>query len=222
MPRLLRSRERITYEFDPATSRDYDVGANWGHWTRDALLVFPDASFVLFEPQDHLREHVSDLLARGDKVVWRPIGLSDRKGEALFTFRERDDSSSFNMTEDQAHAAGLRQAKIEISTIDSIVEESGGAAPDLIKIDAEGLDLQVLAGARKTLESTDVVLVEGGVMAGIENSLVKVCAWMDEAGFQLAQITDLNNSGNNHLLYLVEMAFIRRKSDFFAKADKSF
>src|SRR5215467_3428989 len=39
-----------------------DVGANRGNWTRTAIRFFPDAQYTLFEPQDHLKVHIHDLL----------------------------------------------------------------------------------------------------------------------------------------------------------------
>ena len=48
----------------------YDIGANRGNWTRLALKFFPDAKYILFEPQDWLRESVEDLLQDGAKLVW--------------------------------------------------------------------------------------------------------------------------------------------------------
>ena len=40
-----------------------DVGANHGLWTRQAMVVFPDAEYTLVEPQDELKCNIEDLIA---------------------------------------------------------------------------------------------------------------------------------------------------------------
>src|SRR5471030_1778098 len=70
-----------------------DVGANHGAWTRSALSFFPDASCILVEPQDHLKVHVQDLVARGHKLQWISAGVSDRPGVLPLTITPGDDAS---------------------------------------------------------------------------------------------------------------------------------
>src|ERR1051326_6113053 len=63
--------------FDP--KHIVDVGANHGAWTRKAVKFFPDADYTLFEPQDHLKSHIQDMVAAGRKIRW----VGDRKSTRL-------------------------------------------------------------------------------------------------------------------------------------------
>ena len=139
-----------------------DIGANRGMWTREALKFFPNARYTLVEPQDYLKAHIHDLVEGGSKIQWINAGASDRSGTMTFTISHRDDSSTFALTEEQARDAGLQQRAIDVMTLNEIAA-AGGDLPDMVKIDAEGLDLKVLAGASDLLGRTDVFLVEAVV-----------------------------------------------------------
>jgi len=172
----------------------YDIGANRGSWTARALRVWPSARYRLFEPQTDLHRPL------GPNVEWSERGVLDKPGEARFTITERDDSCTFDERD------GGEYRTVPVTSIDA--EIGDGPVPDLIKIDAEGMDLQVLRGASRALGVTEVFLVEAGVLAGIENDIASVLRFMDGAGYRLAQITDLNNGPQSRLLWVVELAFV--------------
>ena len=68
-------------------------------------------------------------------------------GQLAFTLANREDSSTFDLTEEEAKRAGFRQVLVEVETLNEIVRSSG-LPPDLVKIDAEGLDLRVFKYSR--------------------------------------------------------------------------
>ena len=190
-----------------------DVGANHGHWTRTALRYFPAAQYTLVEPQDHLKIHIQDLLAVGYKITWINAGAGDTPGTFPFTISHRDDSSTFALDAEQARAAGQQQVLLPIRTLNEIVSSTGAPTPDMVKIDAEGLDLKVLAGASDLLGVTDVFLVEACICSnGGTNTAAAVIAFMNQAGYRLIDITDLNRSPAHQVLWLAELAFLRNGS----------
>jgi FkbM family methyltransferase len=197
-----------------------DIGANHGLWTREALRFFPDARYTLVEPQDYLKADIQDLIDRGSKIQWINAGASDRPGTLLFTITERDDSCSFAYSEEQARTAGFKQTTVPVKTMNEIAELVGGDLPEMVKIDAEGLDLKVLAGASDLLGKTDIFLVESVVRGGgaYENTVLQVIRFMADAGYQLLDITDLNRSPKHGVLWLCELAFLRNGSPLFDAA----
>jgi FkbM family methyltransferase len=189
-----------------------DVGANHGNWTRTALRFFPDARYTLVEPQDFLRQHVQDLVDSGYKIRWITAGAGDVAGQLAFTLANRDDSSTFVLTESEAKSAGLRQVLVNVKTLNEIVKSERLPA-DMVKIDAEGLDLRVLAGASELFGQTEIFLVEVNIHdRPRENSLESTLKFMSEKGYHLLEITDLNRSPKYGLLWLCEMAFLRNDS----------
>jgi FkbM family methyltransferase len=193
-----------------------DVGANKGAWTRAALQFFPDAYYSLVEPQDHLKAHVQDLIDRGRKIQWINAGASNKSGTLPFTVSHRDDSSSFVLTPEQAQSASLRQTLVRAMTLNEIAASSSAPPPDMVKIDAEGFDLKVLAGGSELLGETDIFLVEAMICSpGYENTLAEVIQRMAAAGYRLIDITDLNRSPKHGVLWLCEAAFLRNACRLF-------
>src|SRR6266852_3020673 len=133
-----------------------DVGANKGNWTRAAVKFFPDAHYSLVEPQDHLKTHLQDLIDRGYKIQWINAGAGAKPGTLPFVVSSRDDSSSFVPGQRQAPSANPGLPLVRVTTLNEIVSSSSAPPPAMVKIDAEGFDLQVLAGGSELLGKTDV------------------------------------------------------------------
>jgi FkbM family methyltransferase len=191
-----------------------DVGANHGTWARELLKVFPKANYTLIEPQAWLSESFSDLLQQPN-FTFLPIGVGKEQGEFLFTLVERDDSCNFIATEQEAIENGYKQISVKVDTINNIVKHSKFGYPDLLKIDAEGLDLEVIEGSTDILGKTEVILLEAAVVNPyFRNDIHAVIHLMNEKGYKLFDITDLNRPLENKVLWLVELLFVLKNGRF--------
>ncbi|SFA70157.1 methyltransferase, FkbM family [Flavobacterium swingsii] len=198
-------------EFDFNPKHIVDIGANHGTWTREALKHFPNAHYTLLEPQHWLKNSMSDILEQNDKVKFHPFGAGEKKGSFKFTIVDRDDSCSFRYTEEEAKENGFEQIEIPVVTLNELLSESELPAPDIIKIDAEGLDIEVLKGASNFLGKTEIFMVEAGVVNKLfNNSFLKLINFMDENGYRLFEITDLNRPFQPKVLWLVELVFVKK------------
>lgn len=196
-----------------------DVGANRGTWTRNALQYFPDAYFSIFEPQAYLSASFNDLL-KNPKIKFHAKGVGPSSGMMDLTTSDRDDSFSFSFTAEQAKAFGVRQVKAPVVTLDEFLPTLGLPRPELVKIDAEGWDLEVLKGAESTIANAEVVLMEAAVMNKFfKNTIADVVREMSERGFVVFDITDLNRTQKHHALWLVEIAFVKSAGLFDRKID---
>jgi FkbM family methyltransferase len=195
-----------------------DVGANHGLWTRQATVFFPDAQYTLVEPQDQLKSNIEDLVRSGRKIEWINAAAGDRAGTMAFTIAPRDDSSTLSLSAEEARAAGLRQVPMMVQTLNEIVRASGKPCPEMVKIDAEGFDLRVLAGATELFGKTEVFLVEAAVCCGYENSLARVVEFTGEVGYRVFDITELNRSPKHGVLWLVEIVFVQAGSNLLERA----
>lgn len=191
-----------------------DVGAHLGGWTRSALNAFPDSKYTLFEPQKELLESQSDLDV--PNVRRNYVGVGPVSGQALLSKHYRADSFSFSLTPEQARDRGFSQVTVEVISLDEYFQQNTDwPPPDLLKIDAEGWDIEVVRGAEKVVSQCDLVLVEAGVLnKRFTNTALEVMKEMDRRGFKLADITDLNRTPTAGALWNVELAFVKAGASF--------
>lgn len=190
------------------TEHVIDVGAHRGGWTRTALRYFPDAHYSLFEPQAALLKD-SDL-RRNPRVHIHAMGAGPRTSTMKLTAHQRDDSFSFALSEVDATAQGRRQFDAPVVALDEFLAAQQLPRPGILKIDAEGWDLEVLRGAERIAAQADVILLEAAVRnPHFANTLDKVLHAMASRGFGLFDITDLNRTQTHNALWLVEAAFVR-------------
>lgn len=188
-----------------------DIGANHGTWTREVLQHFPEAYYTLLEPQHWLKDSFQDILEINPKVQFYPVGAGEQEGYFQFTIVDRDDSCSFRYTEEEAKAAGFEQIEIPVVTLNNLLSNSELPIPDIIKIDAEGLDIEVLKGANSFFGKTEIFMVEAGVVNKLfDNSFLKLINFMDTNGYRLFEITDLNRPFEPQVLWLVELVFVKK------------
>ncbi len=188
-----------------------DVGANHGHWTRMARQVFPDAEITMLEPQSWLQPKFQDLLDKDPRIRYFPVGAGRASGSFTFTIAKRDDSSSFRLSPAEAQARGLEQREIRVVTLNELIATNKLPVPDLVKIDAEGLDLEVLEGASELFGRTEVFMVEAAVVnKSFVNSVKAMVDHMDAKGYVLFSITDLNRPFKVPVLWLTELVFVKR------------
>ena len=186
-----------------------DVGANHGKWTRSALKYFPNAQITMVEPQYWLKDSIQDVLDSNDKVKLYPYGAGESEGTFSFTVANKDVSSSFNYSEEEAKERGYKQLQLPIITLNKLLSENNLSNPDIIKIDAEGIDIQVLKGASNYLGKTEIIMVEASVLnKSYNNSLLKTINFMDENGYTLFDITEINRPFQTQVLWLVELVFV--------------
>lgn len=186
-----------------------DVGANRGGWTRTALRYFPDARYTLFEPQADLLEN-SDL-RRNPNIRIHAAGAGPTSGTMRISAHDRDDSWSFALSEPEAAALGRRQIEMPVVALDEFLPAQGLPWPEMLKIDAEGWDLEVLRGAEATVAHSQVVLLEAAIMSKLfRNTLHAVIDAMARRDFVIFDITDLNRTQRHGALWLTEVAFVRR------------
>ncbi|KAA1259815.1 hypothetical protein LF1_23520 [Rubripirellula obstinata] len=190
-----------------------DIGANRGLWTRDAVDFFPQCQYTLLEPNKQLVPHFEDLLEK-DNVNWIEAGAGRKKDTLRFTIAERDDSSSFVISDEEALKRNLQQVEVPIYSLNELIAERNLPIPELVKVDAEGLDVDVLNGATDLMGKTEFFLVEVGFApASEETSLRNVVNVMHDFGYLPFDITENNRSVKSRVLWLCEFCFIRKDSE---------
>lgn len=204
--RLFRQLERLG--FRPA--HVVDVGAHQADWSWDFRTVFPHCAFTLIEPQEELRPHLEKFCAAGNARYFL-AGAAARDGELTFTIGRHLESSSFLTTEAEAREQGLATRRVPVLALDSVCPAPGYPLPEVVKIDAEGFELEVLAGATRLLGHTELFFLEVPVVDWQGHpTLSEILTFMADHGYTPYDLTDLNRHPEYDILTLLEIAFARR------------
>ena len=124
----------------------YDVGANVGC---TALLFAAAAERVhAFEPSPSTFRYLVENTAACRNVIAHNVGLAERKRRSEITFAAANRSGGFVSDLTQACEGHVTEA-IELRKMDAYCKKL--PPPDFIKIDVEGFELNVLAGAPRIL-----------------------------------------------------------------------
>ncbi len=132
----------------------FDVGAASGIYTELFLNYFPKAKVYAFKPLQ-----VGALKKRVERYQGRAkifeCALYDKSGEKELFISNNIDASSFLLKED---ITGEKKIVVKTKMLDEFTGDIEKI--DLIKIDVEGVELEILLGAKETLKKTRSVFVE--------------------------------------------------------------
>ena len=189
-----------------------DIGANIGSYTVLASKV-GKAKTIAVEPVAStvtaLRENIRANCI-GDKVQVIQVAVGAKAGKVWFSL----DSDTTNQVVDLAYPG--RKELVEVQTIDQIL---GGRPAEFWKVDVEGLEEKVLAGASRTLGDPrlQIVLLEGDnqkIRSIMKKNLFKKAKY-DPFTKTLIELSDKEFSlGSNNL-------WVRHPDEITARCRKS-
>ncbi len=146
-------------ELAPRLKVVFDVGANRGDWTSHVLAIAPDIEKVLcYEPGASALAELQRRYADDPRVQITAAAVSDRPGEQEF-FEEPNAGETSSLI--ASHSQDLATARaVRVVTIDEELDRLGIDRVDLLKVDAEGMDLHVLRGAASAFRDHRVAVAQ--------------------------------------------------------------
>jgi FkbM family methyltransferase len=191
-----------------------DGGAAEGKWSGKAMRHFPEAHYLLLEPLEERREGLAAFCAAHPNAAFTCAAIGDREGQVAFNVSSDLDGSGI-YGGNHGHAR-----EVPLVTVDSEVERRKLPPPYLLKLDTHGFEVPILAGARRTLEQTNALLVE---VYNFKNSpdclrFHELCAHLDVLGFRCADLVDPLLRPGDQLLWQFDLLFLRKDAPFFAQA----
>jgi FkbM family methyltransferase len=163
----------------------WDVGANLGFFALlAARLAGPDGRVVAFEPVPAaaaLAREAASLNGLADRIVVRPEALG--AVSAWTPLCVVGEPSWSHLADRGRHPATRQHLEVEVATADGLIEAGLAPAPDVLKLDVEGSEVDVLRGAQGLLERHRPVVV-----CELHDTAVEVADLLEGAGYTLESL----------------------------------
>jgi FkbM family methyltransferase len=218
MKRLGYRLERIpAYEYSPSSKMRtrlmealgidllFSVGANQGQFDMEVRRLGYKGRIISFEPVREAFELLSRN-AQGDPG-WTTVhcALGNSEGHIRIHVANNSYSSSIldmlpSHLESAPHSKYVAEEEVRVQTLDGIIDTYAGPSDSImLKIDTQGYERNVLAGALRSLPRIRLLQMEMSLLPLYTGEMLMpdMCKWMDELGFAL---------------YLLENEFVHPKT----------
>jgi FkbM family methyltransferase len=170
----------------------YDVGANLGMYSVFAGKRLGSGTVVAFDPQPAviptLYRNLDENCGKFEVVQ---MALSNKRGFGKIR-------TDFAAGADVKRDSGIT---VRLERIENIIESARFRAPTVVKVDVEGVELDVLKGFGETLGSVEVAYVEVHDLAGEgpESNLKQVVGLLEDHFEDVSKINVRGENGQAHL-----------------------
>lgn len=206
---------RDAHGFVPRTV--IDVGAALG--TFELYQAFPNARHILIEPIAENEPHLARLCAKLPSAEYLIAAAASQSGVLSLEVQPTLVHSSVAVGSAAPQANGeVRQGEVRqiaTFTLDQLCEDKQLEPPYLLKLDVDGNEPDVLAGAGQMLAQTEYAIIE----VSLFNQIHTVIDQMRSHGFVIYDIADLAWRPSDLALWQCDMAFVKENGRFRQQRD---
>ena len=171
-----------------------DVGANVGQFARRIRREGYSNQIISFEPLTEAHQVLEDSSKKDENwQTFRRTAIGEYDGQTTINVAKNSYSSSLK-TIAPSHLEFAPDSKtthtenVSIATIDSLFNEISGSRKRIfLKIDTQGYEMEVLAGASKSLSKIHGLQIELSLMTLYKDQslYLKILEFLNEAGFDV-------------------------------------
>ena len=189
----------------PATV--FDVGFADG--TPELYGVFEGVRYIVIEPLKESEPLMRQIVEQYPGSVAINAAAGPSAGEANIVVTPNLSGSSFLLKPTNGE-----QRQVPVVTLDQVAEQHAPPAPYLVKLDVQGYELQVLAGAERVLENTAAVIAEVSLWGDRKakgrpmTEFAALVAWMREREFVLFDIAQIARRDFDDAITEMDVVFI--------------
>jgi FkbM family methyltransferase len=172
-----------------------DIGANVGQFSLLARSLNNDLVIYAFEPLPAAAERFGKLFGSDPRVRLYLVAAGERAGTTDINISGRSHSSSLlPITKSQIDAfpgtARIAVAKVDVSTVDTLLANAVIPDPILIKLDVQGYELAALNGMRDLLSRAKYVYCEVSFREFYRGQPLahEIIEWLAARGFRVVGI----------------------------------
>lgn len=190
-----------------------DVGASNGCWSSECMKVYPEANYVLFEPQPVHSESLDEFAGEFEgnvTLVKKAVGNSEGK-----TYFDASDAFGGALLETPEGESAI---EVDLTTIDATLSGLSLEAPYLLKLDTHGFEKSILEGAENSLAETNAVILEAYNHKITEEALLfwEICEFLGGKGFRPFDLVDVLSRPRDHSLWQMDLFFLKSDWDGFS------
>jgi FkbM family methyltransferase len=163
-----------------------DVGASDGRWSRVVMRHFPRARYLLIDANRVHEAALQRFCAEHPNAEYALTAAGGRTGELYFDARD-----PFIGVASETPPA-FEHITVPVTTVDEEVRRRGLPPPYLLKLDTHGFEVPILEGARKTLEQTNLAVIEAYNFKLMDGCLRfhELCGYLDARGLRTIDLID--------------------------------
>jgi FkbM family methyltransferase len=197
----------------------FDVGAHLGESIDFFTNIYPESRITSFEPNPEAFQELVRKNAKNAIIVQE--GLSNSIGSATYYKQTMSHLGGLKkINSDSKDSLGyasnaLNQSlEIKINTLDNYCKTNNIDAIDILKIDVQGLEVEVLQGAKEILKNTKVITLELSLYdfyENVESPLLKIEEMMQSSGHGLWDISHVAKNLKNFRTDWAELVYTKKQ-----------
>lgn len=203
----------------------YDIGAHTGQWSLETDKVLKKITknpshFILFEANPKLAPALEQL-SREQKYSYI-VQILSKPGKTEVEFFDQDypSTGATYYKETSAWMDNVKSTTLPCRTLDSIIEQYKLPIPNLVKMDTQGSELDILAGANRILGKTEMFYVECPMIQYNRGSpkMDDYFSFFINAGYIPVDIMEIHNPES--ILINIDILFVKKetKERYFGRA----
>jgi FkbM family methyltransferase len=205
-----------------------DGGALMGKWTKEVHQLYPEANFIVVEPNPEVKDSIRDALSHinSSQINLFQVALGENDAELELNVwadaRHSNSTTQLAASSLKSHVQGpgSRKHKVKVKSIDDLVAENNLGC-DLLKLDLQGAEKEALNGAKECLKKAEVVVCEFGLLEAYVDRTTPydLIAILNEYDFTLYDIVDLRYRPYDGAMAGGDFIFVKKGSKLKAYKD---
>lgn len=194
-----------------------DIGASDGRWSFQLMDYFPDSYYFLIEAQPVHNKNLEISCKKRKNLDYILAAAGEFCGEIFFDASDPFGGQASYIPYDSNHI------RMPATTIDNVVKSRELKGPFLIKFDTHGFEVPILKGASKTLENTEIIIMECYNFKIAPDSLLffEMCQYLKNLGFRCIDMFDPMLRPYDNSFWQIDLVFIKSdRPEFFYSAYK--
>lgn len=188
-----------------------DIGASDGRWTKECLSHLPNSNYLLIEAQSPHEESLIKLKEKNSNVDYIVAAAGREKGKIYF-----DNTALLGGV---ASEKPFKENCIEVPVIsvDDEIKSRNLPGPYVLKLDTHGFEIPILEGAKKTIQNSELIIIEVYNFKISDESLFfyQLCEYMASLGFSPIEMADPMLRDYDDSFWQMDIFFIKSKRKEF-------